>query len=486
VIKKFDDEVKSIPRTLLLGAELLFSTRLNELISRYGKVTKYNFKVYLNDDSRPYFDFSDLHDVEGLILLNKITCVVMTSELLFFLQNNNQFQFFITFVTRLKNRNIVRFIFISITSPLVGDVNLLTTKVTVMPDAIYTRRLNETKSMLDLTIDTIFELSSYYTYNKSKLQANPIHQILNVEHDSQVISDYDVFFCDNSADELISSIINNYTKVGYVNIDRKSQLNLGSFIDNLRNVFNKSQAESYSPTLSSSNTEFSSNFDSTDQSIVRLFNQSHCALNSIYRMRPNESLQNVSVASFRSSLGEKLANFVPTNILNRIDIIVPVPETGKHYAQGLANALAVPYIEAIYKKIDVGRGFDIGNFDKRKAFIRSKLGLIEDLVEGKNIAIVDEAIFTGATLKIVCEMLIMSPVNEIYILIPTPECKNQCNYNMQPDRTLLAEYIRPSDMASYFNVNGVFFQNLGDFEGIMSRFQYYCAKCFGSNADNQL
>ena len=50
-------------------------------------------------------------------------------------------------------------------------------------------------------------------------------------------------------------------------------------------------------------------------------------------------------------------------------------------------------------------------------------------------------------------------VRQVFLLIASPECKTRCEFNMQPDRAFLSEYVRDVDLAAYFDVNGVHFQN---------------------------
>jgi hypothetical protein len=50
---------------------------------------------------------------------------------------------------------------------------------------------------------------------------------------------------------------------------------------------------------------------------------------------------------------------------------------------------------------------------------------------------------------------------------------------MQPDRTLLSEYVRDTALPAYFDVNGVYFQDKIAFDEILSRSGKHCSKCFG-------
>ena len=101
-------------------------------------------------------------------------------------------------------------------------------------------------------------------------------------------------------------------------------------------------------------------------------------------------------------------------------------------------------------------------------------------MEGKNICLVDEAIFTGSTLSVVCSLRKIR-VKKIYIAIPSPECVSQCKFNMTPKRSLLLEYMRSEDLHKYFDVNGVFFKNGNDYIVELNKLASLCTKCFLKN-----
>lgn len=210
-----------------------------------------------------------------------------------------------------------------------------------------------------------------------------------------------------------------------------------------------------------------------------LHNQQNCGLDLIYRCNPNQVHLNISIASFRHSLGSDFSFEIDNTILQSIDYIVPVPETGKIYAQGIAKELNKPYLEAIFKKKKLGRSFDIQSVAERKKFIISKLGVIPDLIKDKSIGLVDEAIFTGSTLKVAVE-LFREFNTKIHILIPSPESINQCQSNMQPSRASLLEYVPRETLKSYFNVDSVTYNSHKLFKRslISKKTKNICTFCF--------
>ncbi|HAP22260.1 MAG TPA: hypothetical protein DCR27_13415 [Lachnospiraceae bacterium] len=204
-----------------------------------------------------------------------------------------------------------------------------------------------------------------------------------------------------------------------------------------------------------------------------------CAFQFVYELPPEGYYLGHSVAAARIELGSKLALEIPESIRDKIDYVCPVPNTGTYYAMGLARAIKKPYIQGIVKTSKTERSFKMKSSDERRKFLWNKLHVIPELVKGKSLAVVDEAIFTGATLKIVCEMLREAGVLNIFLCIPTAQCRYHCDYGMQPPRQMLLEYLPPRMLKVYFDVEEIFFQSDNIFlqtSKIFSR--HICTECF--------
>ncbi len=216
--------------------------------------------------------------------------------------------------------------------------------------------------------------------------------------------------------------------------------------------------------------------------------QKCCSFKLIYQLNPDEYFYGKLVCGERIKLGEELSSSIPQNIVNEIDFVTPVPNTGTYYAMGLAKGISKPYIQGIMKTLTTERSFQLADIDMRKKFLWSKIKPITELVEGKTIAVVDEAIFTGSTLKVVCEMLHESNVKRIYLCIPTPRCRYHCNYLVHPDRAMLLEYLNEPMLTDYFDVDGIYFQEDSKFEKILDAIGYnLCRECFlgGQTGSNE-
>lgn len=206
--------------------------------------------------------------------------------------------------------------------------------------------------------------------------------------------------------------------------------------------------------------------------------QLYCSFKLIYKSTANMNIYNKNVGNYRYQLGKCLGRSLPKNIIEKIDYIVPVPTSGLYYAMGLAEEINVPYLQALVKPDYKTRSFQLSDVSLREKVIQDKIYAIPEMLEGKSIALVDEAIFTGITLRVVCDMVRACGVKDIYICIPTPMCKNSCRQYVQPERKLLIEQMEDQDIKGYFKVEGVFFQEHDLFEKSIEDVENICYECF--------
>lgn len=206
--------------------------------------------------------------------------------------------------------------------------------------------------------------------------------------------------------------------------------------------------------------------------------QKHCSLRLLYKGDPNEYILGENVGDFRISLGMKLSQRIDQKVISNVDYIVPVPSSGIFYAVGLSKALKIPFLPALRKLEISERAFEIQNVDMRKSYLSKNMEVNAHLIKGKKLLIVDEAIFTGATLKVVCELLKENGALEVHIAIPSPKCYKNCEYLVQPDRTMLLNKINENAISKYFDVESVTYIETEDYEKALQSIESICTECF--------
>lgn len=206
--------------------------------------------------------------------------------------------------------------------------------------------------------------------------------------------------------------------------------------------------------------------------------QMKCSFEIIYKGNPLIKKNNMTIAEYRLELGRRLIKSIPDDVVEKIDYVVPVPNTGTFYALGLAEETKVTYMQALNKVSSDKRSFSIDDIGMRKYVLETNILPIKKLIKGKVLAIVDEAIFTGVTLKVVCNMLKDCGVKAIYLCIPTPGLCSNCKYNVYPYKDMLKEKIGVGQLKEFFGVEDIFFQQKTEFYECLEQMGGSCVECF--------
>ena len=201
-----------------------------------------------------------------------------------------------------------------------------------------------------------------------------------------------------------------------------------------------------------------------------------CALDLIYTCRPVDVTNGHTVASFRYNLGASLVETVGPEMPQDIEYVVPVPNSGLFYAMGFAGKLGKPYYEGILKKNTEIRFLSETDSAIRENAIRNNFVILSEKLKGKNIALLDEAVFTGTTLKAVCDILRNDGVGKIYIFIPT--CKVVTTCEDLPQTELLAPRCDTEGMRKYLGADGLWFQDSAVFRRATQDIAEMCTECF--------
>lgn len=211
-----------------------------------------------------------------------------------------------------------------------------------------------------------------------------------------------------------------------------------------------------------------------------------CIFELVYRSRPDSSVFSENVAKFRIKLGEELGKTEKI----KSDLITPIPESGIFSATGFSKEVKIPLIFVLLRDYTMGRYFFEPDQSKRNALIKRKLKVIKELVQGKKIVVVDEAIITGTTIRIVSDLLRKSDAKEIHIRIPSPIHKSPCNKGiLSPRKDLLFNRLIKDDkkkdddthiesvLKDYFGVDSIKFLDKERFLNIANKKRNTCTEC---------
>ena len=148
---------------------------------------------------------------------------------------------------------------------------------------------------------------------------------------------------------------------------------------------------------------------------------SPCIFEFVYFARPDSIIDNISVYKSRLRMGEKLANKIKSKWPDeKIDVVIPIPDTSRTAALQLANALEVKYREGFIKNRYIARTFIMPGQKQRKKSVRQKLSAIELEFKDKNVLLVDDSIVRGTTSKEIVQMARSSGAKKVFFASAAP------------------------------------------------------------------
>ena len=159
-----------------------------------------------------------------------------------------------------------------------------------------------------------------------------------------------------------------------------------------------------------------------------------CIFEYVYFARPDSTIADRNVYKVRVEMGRQLAREYPIPA----DAVVPVPDSGNCAGLGYSLESKIPYEMAFVRNHYVGRSFLQPSQLIRDFDVRVKLNLIEELVRGKRVIVVDDSIVRGTTCKTRVNSLKEAGAKEVHVLVSCPPHMNPCVYGIDfPDRNKL-------------------------------------------------
>lgn len=152
----------------------------------------------------------------------------------------------------------------------------------------------------------------------------------------------------------------------------------------------------------------------------------HCMFEYVYFSRPDSIINGKYVYEVRKKLGEVLAMEHPVNA----DIVIPVPDTARTAAEAFSKIAGIPFEEGLIKNRYIGRTFIMPSQDKRTAAVRLKLNPVRGIVSGKRVALIDDSIVRGTTMREIIALVKDAGAREVHLRITCPPIRAPCFYGV--------------------------------------------------------
>ncbi|HRV99787.1 MAG TPA: amidophosphoribosyltransferase, partial [Aminobacteriaceae bacterium] len=138
----------------------------------------------------------------------------------------------------------------------------------------------------------------------------------------------------------------------------------------------------------------------------------------------------------RKELGKKLAKRAPCR---EASLVTGMPDSGTIASLGYAEESGVPYEQSVVRNRYVGRTFIEPTSRVRHLGVRIKLNPITEVLQGKNVVVVDDSIVRGTTCERMISMIKSCGANQVHVRISSPPVRFPCYYGIDtPTRVELA------------------------------------------------
>lgn len=197
-----------------------------------------------------------------------------------------------------------------------------------------------------------------------------------------------------------------------------------------------------------------------------------CIFEHVYFARPDSVIDNIVVHRARmrmgTHLGQKIRRIWPDH---DIDVIVPIPDTGRTVALEMAHELGIKYREGFIKNRYIGRTFIMPGQTKRRKSVRQKLNAISLEFRGKNVMLVDDSIVRGTTSREIVLMAREAGARKVYFASAAPPVRfpNIYGIDMPSAHELIAHGRDEEEICNAIAADRLIYQDLDDLVNAVQR-----------------
>ncbi len=203
----------------------------------------------------------------------------------------------------------------------------------------------------------------------------------------------------------------------------------------------------------------------------------HCMFEHVYFSKQNSRIFGENVHEIRKKIGRRLAIEHPAEA----DVVIPVPDSGTSAAIGYAQESGIPFDMGLVRSHYIGRTFIDPDQKLRELEVGLKLAVVNEVVAGKRIVVVDDSIVRGTTTRGKIRHLRQAGAREIHMRVSCPPIRFPCYFGVDfPTKDeLLANNRTLEQIRDFLEVDSVGYVSL---EGMLAcaalPASHYCTACW--------
>lgn len=201
----------------------------------------------------------------------------------------------------------------------------------------------------------------------------------------------------------------------------------------------------------------------------------HCVFEYIYFARLDSKMDGVKIYDARIRGGKSLAKSYPVEA----DLVTGVPESGIPAAKGYSEESGIPFGFAFYKNSYIGRTFIKPTQKERESSVHMKLSVLDSVVKGKRIVLVDDSIVRGTTIKNLIRMLKEAGALEVHVRICSPPFLHPCYFgtDVPSNDQLIASSNSTDEIRQIIGADSLGYMEVDYLEGMAGGLPL-CKACF--------
>ncbi|RXJ88588.1 amidophosphoribosyltransferase [Arcobacter sp. CECT 8983] len=204
-----------------------------------------------------------------------------------------------------------------------------------------------------------------------------------------------------------------------------------------------------------------------------------CAFEYVYFARPDSVIDGKNVYRTRENMGRALAKNDKDSTI-KVDMVVPVPDSGVPAALGYAAQSKIPFEYGIIRNHYVGRTFIEPTQEMRNMKVKMKLSPMRSLIEGKSLLVIDDSIVRGTTSKRIVKMLKEAGAKEVHFRVASPEIKFPCYYGIDTpnQEELISHRMTKDEICKYIEADTLEYLSIEDLKESIGEGTNYALESF--------